>query len=255
MSLTVPRTLADRSLEESWQNSPPDLPRRVVQDVSALVSRTSRDPGRALAVLELLSRSARPMSRNRVGSELGLPASALARTISLLDENGFVHWTKRFGVGLGVRFLEYGEPFTGHLDRGFLCLVEPYLDLLALECGGTSFVALRAGQSLLVPRASGLGDSGSVAADNGCLRVAEHASSRPWSSVEPWVFRPVPGVWATREEDDQVAIAARVTLSHSAASIGLRRPMLTVADYEACCRELGRAALQLTSALRRQFPQ
>lgn len=255
MSLSVYSPFTEASAHDSWFDSPTELPSQVVQDVAALVSRTSRDPGRAIAVLELLCRSARPMSRKRLGTELGIPASALARTIALLDENGFVSWTKRFGIGLGVRFTEYGEPFTGHLDRGFFCLVKPYLDLLALEHGGTAFVALRAGGGLLVPRASGDDDASAITADDACAAVAGSAASRPWSSLEPWVYRPVSGIWATAAVRGRVAIAARVTLAHSVASIGLRVPLPSTDAYEECCRSLGQAAAQLTSALRRQFPQ
>lgn len=232
-----------------------ELPHEVTQEIASLTSAFSRDPGRAVAVLELLARSPRPMSRIRLGEELGIPAAALGRTITLLDEHGFVTWTRRFGVGLGVRFINHGERLAGHLEGTFAHLVSPHLEMLVRDHGGTAFVGMRAGRSIMFPMAVGVDATAHLSTDANCIRVAEHATTRPWSHTEISHSVPIQGVWSVACGSGFATLAARVTLAHSAACIGFRLPNPSPTAYASAGNALVASANQLTSALRRQFPQ
>jgi hypothetical protein len=234
------------------------LPVGIARELDALMSPAFRDRGRAAAVLRALAATGRPLSRVQLGEELGIPASALGRTITFLDENGFVTWTRRFGVGLGVRFLDCEGAFRSHLDATLLRLVTPHLEMLARDHGGTAFAAARAGATVVIVGAEGPAARALVttesATDVGVMTVADEATSRPWSRVEQNFSLPVRGIWATAREDGGVTIAARVTLAHSAASIGLTTTTASLENYAIRCQALLESAGQLTSALRRQYP-
>jgi hypothetical protein len=223
------------------------------------MSHAFRDRARATAVLRALAASGRPLSRVRLGEELGIPASALGRTITFLDENGFVTWTRRFGVGLGVRFIDCAGEFQSHLHNSVLRLITPHLEMLAREHGGTAFAAARAGTNAVIVGAEGPAAAALVtpgtAPDAGVETVADEATSRPWSRVEQNFSLPVRGIWATAREDGGVTIAARVTLAHSAACIGLTTTTASLENYAIRCQALLESAGQLTSALRRQYPR
>jgi DNA-binding IclR family transcriptional regulator len=195
------------------------------------------------------------MSRIRLGEELGIPAAALGRTIALLDEHGFVTWTRRFGVGLGVRFINHGEQLASHLEHTFSHHVRPHLEMLARDHGGSAFVGMRAGTSIMVPIAVGPDAAAQLSADANCVRVAEHATTRPWSHTELNHSVPIQGIWSAACGQGFATLAARVSLAHSAACIGFRIPTPNPAAYEAAGHALVASANQLTSSLRRQFPQ
>ncbi len=250
----TPHVATDRSWADD-DSTYFELPHEVTQEIASLTSEFSRDPGRAVAVLELLARSPRPMSRIRLGEELGIPAAALGRTITLLDEHGFVTWTRRFGVGLGVRFINHGERLAGHFERTFSHIVSPHLEMLVRDHGGTAFVGMRAGGSIMFPIATGRDATALLSAEPNCIRVAEHATTHRWTHTEINHSVPIQGIWSVACGEGFATLAARVTLAHSSACIGLRVPNPTSAAYEAAGHALVASAIQLTSSLRRQFPQ
>ena len=242
----------------SWDDDDPtdfELPHDVTQQIASITSPFSRDPGRAVAVLELLARSPRPMTRVRLGEELGIPAAALCRTIALLDEHGFVTWTRRFGVGLGVRFITHGAPFADHLERTVLHLISPHLEMLVRDHGGTAFVGMRASQTIMIPMAFGPDATVLLSANPDCIRVAEHATTRPWSFTEFKLASPIQGIWSVASPDGSVTLAVRITLAHLSACIGFRVATPAPDAYAAAGHALVASANQLTSSFRRQFPQ
>jgi DNA-binding Lrp family transcriptional regulator len=139
----------------SSMDSAIELPIEIVREVTSMVSPLSRDPLRAVVVLEALARSSKPLSRQRLSEHLGIPAAALARTITVLDERGFVTCTRRFGVGLGPRLMAYGSPFTSHFDTTVLRLVQPHLEMVASWFGASAFVEVRCGDVVCTPFETG----------------------------------------------------------------------------------------------------
>lgn len=258
MSLATETLRAGTSHDpDDRSDRPLELPSGISRDLDALMSPAFRDRSRAAGVLRTVAAAGRPLSRVQLGEELGIPASALGRTIAFLDENGFVTWTRRFGVGLGVRFLECGGVFHSHLSNTVLRLVTPHLEMLAREHGGTAFAGLRAGENVVIigseGAAGGTGIGSAMDADRGNLAGA--ATSRPWSRLEQSVSLPVRGIWAAVGTDGDVTIAARVALAHSAACIALSTASASLENYAMRCQALLESAGQLTSALRRQYPR
>ena len=225
------------------------IPADIVRDLEELALAQSWSSPDPVSVLETLADAQFPLSRREICQLLDVSATALARWMPLLEQHGFVISTRRFGVSLGVRFLDARPELSYGLRTTVLALTRPHLEMLDHVHDGTAFLAFAAGDSVLVADTSG--PAGLFHVERTCQGLIRQALG---VSSEPSPALPLRGVWAMASGEDTVAIAARVRLTGSVACIGMHVPTPSIAAFSEISQSIARSANVATSALRRVFP-
>jgi hypothetical protein len=225
------------------------LPADIVRDVEQLaLTRTWASPD-PVSILGALADAQHPMARRDICEQLDVSATALARWMPLLEHHGFVISSRRFGVSLGVRFLDSRPELSCGLRTTVLALTRPHLEMLDRLHEGTAFIAFAAGDSVMVADTSG--PTGLFHVERNCEGLLREALG-VGGSTSPVL--PLRGVWAMASGDDTVAIAARVRLTGSFACIGMNVPTPSIAAFSEISQSIARSSIVATSALRRIFP-
>jgi hypothetical protein len=225
------------------------IPADIVQDLQELALTQSWSSPDPVSVLGALADAQLPLARREICELLDVSATALARWMPLLEQHGFVVSSRRFGVSLGVRFLDARPELSCGLRSTILALTRPHLEMLDHLYEGTAFIAFAAGDSVIVGDTSG--PTGLFHVERTCQDLISQALG---VSSNPSLALPLRGVWAMASGDETVAIAARVRLTGSLACIGMNVPTPSIAAFSEISQSIARSANVATSALRRIFP-
>lgn len=224
---------------------PLELPADVLRELSSVFT-NSRLLTRAIVAIETLARHPLPVDRLTLAREAGASPVALDRVLLVLVEHGFVLRTGRFGTSLGPRLLHPEARFPPHLRQTVSPLIAPYLAEFAAEQGAPAFLAIPAGERVIVTDAIG-----GTAAEIERLAVVDAAARRA-----------VRRAAAVSEESDCVCLAAApqgpsalvapVTVSTSFACVGT---LYEDSGDRAAASALFDLSQRLTRALGRRFPK
>jgi DNA-binding transcriptional ArsR family regulator len=225
------------------------LPADLTWAVEKLAETQHRGAPDPVSVLEVLAAAQRPVTRREICQALDVSATALARWMPLLEQHGYVISSRRFGVSLGVRFLDSRPELSAGLRNTVLALARPHLELLDGAHEGTAFIAFAADDAVLVADSSGPTPLFQV--ERACEGLIRHVLG---VSVDPSPALPLRGVWAMTTGVETVAVAARVKLTGSIACLGINVPTPSIAAFSDLSLSVVRSANVLTSALRRVYP-
>ncbi|MEQ1736255.1 MAG: hypothetical protein ABL886_07630 [Rhodoglobus sp.] len=202
-----------------------------------------------VSILRVLAEAQHPITRREICQALDVSATALARWMPLLERHGYVISSRRFGVSLGVRFLDSRPELSSGLRSTVLALTRPHLEMLDGLHDGTAFIAFAAADSVIVADTSG--PTGLFQVERACESLIRHTLG---VSVDPTPALPLRGVWAMTSGDDTVAVAARVRFTGSIACLGVNVPTPSIAAFSEISESVIRSANVVTSALRRVYP-
>ena len=225
------------------------LPADIVRSVEELAQTQSWPTPDPVSILAALAVERLPMTRRDICQLLDVSATALARWMPLLEQHGFVISTRRFGVSLGVRFLDSHPDLSGALRGTILAITRPHLEMLDELHDGTAFIAFSAGDSVLIADTSG--PTGLFHVERTCESLLRQALD---VSGNPALVLPLRGIWAMASGDETVAVAARVRLTGSFACLGMNIPTPSISAFSEVSQSIARSANVVTSALRRVFP-